>query len=82
MSALTIHVAGDERSVDQGTTAADLFGDDRALVIVRPGQGQSYALSVAAIRDQAFADKRVAKCSRLKMVSGTPAARRPCARLI
>ena len=26
--------------------------DDRALVIVRPGQGQSYALSVAAIHDQ------------------------------
>ena len=26
-------------------------GDDRALVIVRPGQGQSYALSVAAIHD-------------------------------
>src|SRR3546814_15587265 len=26
--------------------------DDRALVLVRPGQGQSYALSVAAIHDQ------------------------------
>lgn len=26
--------------------------DDRALVIVQPGQGQSYALSVAAIHDQ------------------------------
>ncbi|WP_350031409.1 chemotaxis protein CheW [Sphingopyxis sp.] len=26
--------------------------EDRALVIVRPGQGQSYALSVAAIHDQ------------------------------
>ncbi|NJB87855.1 two-component system chemotaxis sensor kinase CheA [Sphingopyxis italica] len=26
--------------------------DDRALVIVRPGQGQSYALSVSAIHDQ------------------------------
>src|SRR3546814_811556 len=25
--------------------------DDRAVVIVRPGQGQSYALSVAAIHD-------------------------------
>ncbi len=35
MSALTIHVAGDERSVDQGTTAADLFGDDRAIVVAR-----------------------------------------------
>ena len=35
MSALTTHVAGDERSVDQGTTAADLFGDDRAVVVAR-----------------------------------------------
>ena len=35
MSALTIHVAGDERSVDQGTTAADLFGDDRAVIVAR-----------------------------------------------
>ena len=31
--------------------AADDGEDDRALVIVRPGQGQSYALSVAAIHD-------------------------------
>ena len=31
--------------------AADDDDDDRALVIVRPGQGQSYALSVAAIHD-------------------------------
>lgn len=30
---------------------ADEDKDDRALVIVRPGQGQSYALSVAAIHD-------------------------------
>src|SRR3546814_13840102 len=34
------------RSVD-----ADDDTDDRAVVIVRPGQGQSYALSVAAIHD-------------------------------
>lgn len=38
------HVLGRERD------AAD-DSDDRALVIVRPGQGQSYALSVAAIHD-------------------------------
>lgn len=31
--------------------AIDDDDDDRALVIVRPGQGQSYALSVAAIHD-------------------------------
>lgn len=37
-------VLGRER--DDGDDA-----DDRALVIVRPGQGQSYALSVAAIHD-------------------------------
>src|SRR3546814_5448350 len=30
---------------------ADDDTDDRAVVIVRPGQGQSYALSVAAIHD-------------------------------
>ncbi|MGV3729750.1 MAG: chemotaxis protein CheA [Sphingopyxis sp.] len=30
---------------------SDDDADDRALVIVRPGQGQSYALSVAAIHD-------------------------------
>ncbi len=37
-------VLGRERSDNDDT-------DDRALVIVRPGQGQSYALSVAAIHD-------------------------------
>ena len=34
---------------DGGDDDGDI--DDRALVIVRPGQGQSYALSVAAIHD-------------------------------
>ena len=37
-------VLGCERGIDDDV-------DDRALVIVRPGQGQSYALSVAAIHD-------------------------------
>jgi two-component system chemotaxis sensor kinase CheA len=32
-------------------TGADEDAEDRAIVIVRPGQGQSYALSVAAIHD-------------------------------
>ena len=32
-------------------TSDDDDADDRALVIVRPGQGQSYALSVSAIHD-------------------------------
>ena len=32
---LTITVAGDERSVDQGTTAADLFEGDRAVLVAR-----------------------------------------------
>jgi two-component system chemotaxis sensor kinase CheA len=38
------NVLGRERDADDDS-------DDRALVIVRPGQGQSYALSVAAIHD-------------------------------
>ena len=32
---ITINVAGDERSVDQGTTAADLFEGDRAVLVAR-----------------------------------------------
>ncbi len=32
---LTITVAGDERSVDRGTTAADLFEGDRAVLVAR-----------------------------------------------
>ena len=32
---LTITAAGSERSVDQGTTAADLFGDDKAVLVAR-----------------------------------------------
>ncbi|MFP5334260.1 MAG: threonine--tRNA ligase [Actinomycetes bacterium] len=32
---LTVSVAGDERSVEQGTTAADLFGDRREVVVAR-----------------------------------------------
>jgi len=38
------NILGRERDADDDS-------DDRALVIVRPGQGQSYALSVAAIHD-------------------------------
>ncbi len=38
------NILGRERDGDDDS-------DDRALVIVRPGQGQSYALSVAAIHD-------------------------------
>ena len=34
---ITVTVAGSERSVDQGTTAADLFADDRAVVVARVG---------------------------------------------
>ncbi|MCK0111928.1 threonine--tRNA ligase [Ornithinimicrobium sp. F0845] len=34
---ITITIAGSERSVDQGTTGADLFGDDRAVVVARVG---------------------------------------------
>lgn len=32
---LSIHVAGDERSVQQGTTGTDLFGEDRLVVAMR-----------------------------------------------
>ncbi|NYJ74831.1 threonine--tRNA ligase [Allobranchiibius huperziae] len=32
---LSIHVAGDERSVQQGTTGTDLFGEDRRIVAMR-----------------------------------------------
>jgi threonyl-tRNA synthetase len=35
MSALTIHVAGDKRSVAEQTTAADLFAGDRSVVVAR-----------------------------------------------
>ncbi|HLS45664.1 MAG TPA: threonine--tRNA ligase [Ornithinicoccus sp.] len=34
---ITVTIAGSERSVDQGTTAADLFADDRAVVVARVG---------------------------------------------
>ncbi len=34
---ITITIAGSERSVDQGTTAGDLFADDRAVVVARVG---------------------------------------------
>ncbi len=36
-SQITVHVAGSERAVDQGTTAADLFADDRQVVVARVG---------------------------------------------
>ncbi len=32
---ITVHVAGSERSVPEQTTAADLFGDDRAVLVAR-----------------------------------------------
>jgi len=34
---ITVTVAGDERSVAQGTTAADLFDGDRGIVVARIG---------------------------------------------
>ncbi|MEI2648850.1 MAG: threonine--tRNA ligase [Dermatophilaceae bacterium] len=34
-ASITLSVAGDERSVAAQTTAADLFGDDRAIVVAR-----------------------------------------------
>ena len=34
-SQITVHVAGDERSVDGETTAADLLGEDRAVLVAR-----------------------------------------------
>ncbi|MFK5583306.1 threonine--tRNA ligase [Serinicoccus sp. LYQ131] len=36
-SQITVSVAGSERAVDQGTTAGDLFADDRAVVVARVG---------------------------------------------
>ena len=36
-SQITVHVAGSERTVQQGTTAADLFADDRQVVVARVG---------------------------------------------
>ncbi|WP_409483089.1 threonine--tRNA ligase [Arsenicicoccus dermatophilus] len=34
---ITVRIAGDERSVAAGTTAADLFADDRGIVVARVG---------------------------------------------
>ncbi|ANS77855.1 Threonyl-tRNA synthetase [Serinicoccus hydrothermalis] len=34
---ITVSVAGSERAVDQGTTAGDLFADDRQVVVARVG---------------------------------------------
>ncbi|WP_256840253.1 threonine--tRNA ligase [Ornithinimicrobium faecis] len=34
---ITVTIAGSERLVDQGTTAADLFADDKAVVVARVG---------------------------------------------
>ncbi|WP_298749134.1 threonine--tRNA ligase [uncultured Serinicoccus sp.] len=34
---ITVSVAGSERAVDQGTTAGDLFADDRQVVVARIG---------------------------------------------
>ncbi|MFK5635836.1 MULTISPECIES: threonine--tRNA ligase [unclassified Ornithinimicrobium] len=36
-SQITVHVAGSERTVEQGATAADLFADDRQVVVARVG---------------------------------------------
>lgn len=36
-SQITVHVAGSERTVEQGTTAADLFADDRQVLVARVG---------------------------------------------
>ncbi|WP_010149400.1 threonine--tRNA ligase [Serinicoccus profundi] len=36
-SQITVNVAGSERAVDQGTTAADLFADDKQVVVARIG---------------------------------------------
>ncbi|MFX0539604.1 threonine--tRNA ligase [Ornithinimicrobium sp. Y1847] len=36
-SQITVHIAGSERTVEQGTTAADLFADDRQVVVARVG---------------------------------------------
>ncbi|GAA1184866.1 threonine--tRNA ligase [Ornithinimicrobium humiphilum] len=36
-SQITVHVAGSERTVEQGTTAGDLFADDREVVVARIG---------------------------------------------
>lgn len=36
-SQITVHVAGSERTVEQGTTAADFFADDRQVVVARVG---------------------------------------------
>ena len=37
MSQITVHVAGSERTVDEGTTATDLFADDPQVVVARVG---------------------------------------------
>ena len=34
-ASITVSVAGSERSVAERTTAADLFGEDRAIVVAR-----------------------------------------------
>ena len=36
-SQITVHIAGSERTVEQGTTAADLFAEDRQVVVARVG---------------------------------------------
>ena len=51
---------------------AGMNAQDRALVLVRPGQGQSYALSVAAIHDH---EELVIKPAAPKLQAGLAASR-------
>ena len=44
---ITVHIAGDERTVAAGTTAADLFADDRRIVVALASAKETMILPVA-----------------------------------
>jgi threonyl-tRNA synthetase len=61
-ASITLSVAGDERTVAEQTTAADLFGDDRAIVVARVN---------GELRDLAHALATVTSSSRCASTSRT-----------
>ncbi len=72
---LTLHVAGDERSVDPGTTGADLFAGDRAVVVARVN-GELRDL------DQPLADGDAVEPVRIDEPDGLMVLRHSCAHVL
>jgi threonyl-tRNA synthetase len=74
-ASITVSVAGDERSVAAGTTAADLFAADRAVVVARVG-GQ--------LRDLAhvLADGDLVEPVRIDSEDGLQVLRHSCAHVL